>query len=75
MRFPKISRASFDVLVKDTLPTLRGEEGQACMSSGGSTGIKLKEEFRWAMGIPGRTNSSVFQKGQRDGEQVRKIKA
>jgi hypothetical protein len=29
MRFPKISRASFDMLVKDILPTLRGEEGQA----------------------------------------------
>jgi len=32
------------------------------MSSGGSTGIKLKEDFRWAMGIPDRTNSSVFLK-------------
>jgi len=42
------------------------------VSSGGSTGIKLKEEFRWALGIPGRTNSSVFPKGQLDFEQVRK---
>jgi hypothetical protein len=32
------------------------------MSSGGSTGMKLKEEIRWALGIPGRTNSSVFLK-------------
>jgi len=42
------------------------------MSSGGSTGIKLIEEFRWAMGIPGRTNFSVFLRGQREVEQVRK---
>jgi hypothetical protein len=42
------------------------------MSSGGSTEIKLKEEFRWAMGIPGRTNPSVFLKGQLDVEQIRK---
>ena len=40
------------------------------MSSGGSTGTKLREEFRWAMGIPGRTNSSVFLKDQRDVEQA-----
>jgi len=42
------------------------------MSSGGSTGIKLKEDFRWAMAIHDRTDSSVFLKGQRDVEQVRK---
>jgi len=42
------------------------------MSSGGSTGIKLKEDFTWAMGIPVCTNSLVFLKGQRDVEQVRK---
>lgn len=69
MRLPKISRASFDRLVKDILPTLRG--GQACPVVA-LPELTAKKCSDWSMGIPGRTESSVFLQGQRDFEQVRK---